>query len=63
MRATASFVTWPAMLLMAIIGHQLAAMAALTLIVVAEEYAPWRERLVVPVFALFLIAAGITAAL
>jgi predicted metal-binding membrane protein len=56
-------VCWPAMLLMAIIGHQLAAMAALTVIVVAEEYAPRRERLFMPVFALFLIAAAITAAL
>jgi predicted metal-binding membrane protein len=56
-------VCWPAMLLMAIIGHHLAAMAALTIIVVAEEHAPCRERLFAPVFALFLAAAGMTAAL
>jgi predicted metal-binding membrane protein len=56
-------VCWPAMLLMAVIGHQLAPMMALTIIVVAEEYAPWRERLFTPVFALFLITAGLTAAL
>ena len=55
-------VCWPAMVLMAIVGHQLAAMAALTIIVVAEEYAPWRERLFTPVFALFLAAAGLIAA-
>ncbi len=56
-------VCWPMMLLMAIIGHQLALMVALTLLVVAEEHAPWRERLFAPVFALFLAAAGVTAAL
>jgi predicted metal-binding membrane protein len=56
-------VCWPAMFLMAIIGHQLAPMAALTIVIVAEEHAPWRERLFAPVFALFLVAAGMTAAL
>ena len=56
-------VCWPAMLLMAIVGHQLAPMAALTIIIVAEEHAPWRKRLFTPVFALFLAAAGLTAAL
>ena len=55
-------VCWPAMLWMAIAGHQLAPMIALTLIVIAEDQAPWRERLFKPVFALFLAAAVITAA-
>jgi predicted metal-binding membrane protein len=55
-------VCWPVMILMAIIGHQLVVMAALTIIVVAEEHAPWRERLFTPVFTLFLAAAAITAA-
>ncbi len=56
-------VCWPVMLLMAVIGHRLAPMIALTIVVVAEEYAPWRERLFAPIFALFLIAAAMTAAL
>jgi predicted metal-binding membrane protein len=54
-------VCWPAMLLMAIIGHQLLPMAVLTFVVVAEEQAPWRERLFAPVFVLFIAAAGLTA--
>lgn len=55
-------VCWPAMLWMAIVGHQLAPMLALTLIVIAEDHAPWRERLFKPVFALFLVGAVMTAA-
>lgn len=54
-------VCWPAMLLMAIIGHHLAPMAVLTLILIAEEQASWRARLFAPVCLLFVMAAGITA--
>ena len=51
------------MLLMAIIGHQLMPMVALTVVVVAEEHSTWRERLFVPVATVFLAAAIVTAAL
>jgi predicted metal-binding membrane protein len=50
-------VCWPVMLLMAIVGHQLTLMLALTAILIAEEQTRWRERLLGPVAAAFAAAA------
>jgi predicted metal-binding membrane protein len=55
-------VCWPVMLLMAIVGHDFWLMLALTLIVVAEEQATWRDRVFTPVAAMFA-AAAVAAAL
>lgn len=55
-------ICWPVMLLMAIVGHQLLAMIALTALVTAEEQAPWRERVFAPMAILFVAAAFVIAA-
>ena len=55
-------ICWPVMLLMAIVGHQLVPMLALTALVTAEEQAPWRERLFAPMSIVFVAAAFVIAA-
>lgn len=54
-------ICWPVMLLMAIVGHQLVPMMALTALVTAEEQAPWRERLFAPMAVVFVAAAFMIA--
>jgi predicted metal-binding membrane protein len=56
---------WPLMLLMAALPHPhpLLPMIALTLLVLVEERAPNRDRLILPFAALFAFAAVIVAAL
>lgn len=52
---------WPLMLLMALLGHQLWPMTLLTIIVIAEERASRRERLVAPIACLFAAATVVAA--
>jgi predicted metal-binding membrane protein len=53
-------VCWPVMLLMAIVGHQLLLMLAVTAVLIAEEQTRWRERLLGPVAGAFAAAAMFT---
>lgn len=55
---------WPLMLLMAVTGHtNLAPMAALTILILAEERAPTRGRLLVPTAAALAATATLTVLL
>jgi predicted metal-binding membrane protein len=50
-------VCWPVMLMMAVLGHQVTAMIALTLWLVAEDQARWRRHLLMPAAGAFSAAA------
>jgi predicted metal-binding membrane protein len=54
---------WPLMLLMAAMTHPhpLLPMIALTVVVLLEERAPNRDRMIVPIAGLFFVAAGVAA--
>jgi predicted metal-binding membrane protein len=52
---------WPLMLLMAAMPHQLLPMIALTVVVLIEERAPNRDRLIVPIAGLFAVATAVAA--
>lgn len=50
-------VCWPLMFLMAVVGHQIVLMMALTVLVLAEERAPRPERFILPIAGVLASAA------
>jgi predicted metal-binding membrane protein len=50
-------VCWPAMLTMAVVGHQVTAMIAFTALLIAEDQAPGRRHLLMPAAGAFAAAA------
>ena len=52
---------WPLMLLMALVGHHLALMVAATIVVMVEERASQRERLIAPIAGVFAVVTLVVA--